>query len=296
MPVRPDAHESSTQHLPSLTADRDTDAYFSSPYTQKHGAKQGKLWLAYLCLIALGGAAAWWGEQKMRSLEAELMALKEHQNRTVQGREDFAEQLKTLQRRLSAIEAQPVPDLQPLSVRLQSVEHRLSNTEQSPVTQNTAEVPEASAIQPLATRQVELEQHLEKLQGHLDAVNDVLGKLQAGMTTILDRQNHLEAEQAKWSAQLEQQQRDAKADLELAKKQWVTPVIPDHSPALKHLEQDILVLRSEVERMPKPVAAASNKPSVTVQEFDVFRSQTTRHITALQGQVANLQDQIDRKQ
>lgn len=295
MPARNEALDSSSQRLPSLTADREADAYLPPHLAYRKPAGQGKLWLVCLLLIAVGGATAWWGDQKMQLLEAELVALKEHQGRTTQGREDFAEQLSMLQRRLSAIEAQPMPDLQPLGTRLQHVEQRLSQLDQVPPVQPSAPAPDASVlIQPLQAQQAELQQGMDRLQGHLDAVNEVLAKLQVGMTGILERQSHLETEQAKWLAQLEQQGREAKADLESAKKQWVTPRIPDHSDTLKHLEQEISGLHAELARLPKP-SAASSKPSVTVQEFDLFRSQTTRHITTLQGQVANLQDQIDRK-
>ena len=293
MPVRNDALDSSNQRLPSLTADREADTYLPPHLAYRKPAGQGKLWLVCLLLIAAGGATAWWGDQRMQLLEAEFIALKERQGREVQGSEHFAEQLGLLQRRLSAIEAQPAPDLQPLGTRLQYVEQRVSQLDQVQPVQVSA--PDASGlIQPLQAHQAELQQDMDRLQGHLDAVNEVLARLQVGMAAILERQSHLEAEQLKWLAQLEQQGREAKADLESAKKQWVMPRIPDHSETLKRLEQEISELHAELARMPRP-STASSKPSVTVQEFDVFRAQTTRHITTLQGQVVNLQEQLDHK-
>jgi hypothetical protein len=55
--------------------------------------------------------------------------------------------------------------------------------------------------------------------------------------------------------------------------------------AIARLEQDILVLKGDLETRP---AASSN-----TAEFDAFRAQMTRNISALQAQVQNLQQQID---
>jgi len=61
----------------------------------------------------------------------------------------------------------------------------------------------------------------------------------------------------------------------------------NQSQAISRLEQDILVLRSELENRPAP---ANN---TNTAEFDSFRAQVTRTINAMQGQIANLQGQID---
>ncbi|HCJ28220.1 MAG TPA: ATPase, partial [Pseudomonas sp.] len=63
----------------------------------------------------------------------------------------------------------------------------------------------------------------------------------------------------------------------------------DASQAVSRLEQDVLILRSELDNRP----AAT--PGVNTSEFDSFRAQVTRTINGLQGQVANLQQQIDRR-
>lgn len=59
---------------------------------------------------------------------------------------------------------------------------------------------------------------------------------------------------------------------------------------LTRLQQDILILRTEVENRPAPVAAAPAKSSgPSIAEFDAYRAQTHRTISALQEQVRNLQ-------
>ena len=61
------------------------------------------------------------------------------------------------------------------------------------------------------------------------------------------------------------------------------------SAAIQDLEQDILVLKSQIDN--RPAAAASSGASV--QEFDAFRAQTTRNLNTLQSQIQNLQQQIN---
>ncbi|MGH8467278.1 MAG: ATPase, partial [Pseudomonas sp.] len=61
------------------------------------------------------------------------------------------------------------------------------------------------------------------------------------------------------------------------------------SAAIERLEQDLIVLKSEQENRPTaPVAAGAS-----VAEFDAFRAQISRSINTLQGQVQNLQKQIN---
>jgi len=61
----------------------------------------------------------------------------------------------------------------------------------------------------------------------------------------------------------------------------------DSSPAVSRLEQEVLILRSELDNRP----AAT--PAVNIGEFDAFRAQMTRNLSTLRGQIANLQEQID---
>ena len=58
------------------------------------------------------------------------------------------------------------------------------------------------------------------------------------------------------------------------------------SAAVERLEQDMIVLKSELENRPAPAQGAN------AAEFDVFRAQMTRNINTLQSQMQNLQKQI----
>jgi chromosome segregation ATPase len=59
--------------------------------------------------------------------------------------------------------------------------------------------------------------------------------------------------------------------------------------AIESLEQDVLVLKSQVDNRP----AAAPASGASVQEFDAFRGQTTRNFNTLQSQIQNLQQQIN---
>ena len=56
--------------------------------------------------------------------------------------------------------------------------------------------------------------------------------------------------------------------------------------AVERLEQDLMVLKSELENRPAPAQGTNTA------EFDVFRGQVTRNINTLQSQIQNLQKQI----
>jgi len=56
---------------------------------------------------------------------------------------------------------------------------------------------------------------------------------------------------------------------------------------LTRLQQDMLILRSELEQRSSTTSSAHNGPSLA--DFDAYRAQTNRTISALQEQVRHLQ-------
>jgi len=82
--------------------------------------------------------------------------------------------------------------------------------------------------------------------------------------------------------QLEPQLKSLSADVQTLKKQ-------NPSQAIDSLQQDLLVLRSEMDNRP----AAPAQSATDTAEFDAFRAQMTRNISTLQSQVQNLQQQIN---
>lgn len=55
------------------------------------------------------------------------------------------------------------------------------------------------------------------------------------------------------------------------------------------LQQDILILRTELDNRPTPTAAPARNTGPSIADFDAYRAQTNRTISALQEQVRNLQ-------
>ena len=97
----------------------------------------------------------------------------------------------------------------------------------------------------------------------------------------------LGSEQATLKSALDEQAKLAGRIDSLSKDVAVLKQGGNQSQAISRLEQDIPVLRSELENRPAP---ASN---TNTAEFDSFRARVTRTINAMQGQIANLQGQID---
>ena len=131
-----------------------------------------------------------------------------------------------------------------------------------------------------------------QLQAQLKAVNGELAALRSGQVDggKLDTQFKglneqvaaLKAAQAD-GAKLDGQLKSLGNEVAALKKQG------NPSAAIQDLEQDILVLKSQIDN--RPAAAASSGASV--QEFDAFRAQTTRNLNTLQSQIQNLQQQIN---
>ena len=91
------------------------------------------------------------------------------------------------------------------------------------------------------------------------------------------------AEQGKLDAQL----KSLSADVAALKKQG------NPAAAIQRLEQDLIVLKSELET--RPAAPAAPAQGANTAEFDLFRGQVTRNINTLQSQIQNLQKQISAK-
>ena len=106
-----------------------------------------------------------------------------------------------------------------------------------------------------------------QLQAQLKAVNGELAALKSGQ---LD------------GGKLDGQLKNLSSEVASLKKQG------NPSAAIESLEQDVLVLKSQIDNRPAPSAGGAS-----VQEFDAFRSQVTRNLNTLQSQIQNLQQQIN---
>lgn len=271
--------------LPILTAGRERITDYAPPgYVEPSSGGQVLLWLLVLMLLGALAGLAWWGQAEMHTLEKQLVATQES---FAHVGEDASSRLRELSTKLAAFEATPAHDVQQLRTRLAQLEQQLAG-----VTRGTPLLD--SQQQLLSARQEDQQRRLEEYASRLDSLSATQQSLQAQLTALHEQAAQLSTGQAQLSAAQEDQAQRHAASLAILTEQLesLKRQSPDNAP-IKRLEQELLVLRSELERPALPVSAP--KSAASTQEFDLFRAQTTRHITALQGQIANLQEQIDRR-
>lgn len=266
--------------LPSLKTDMRAEAVV--PHPAHHpvapglGARAGvplALWMLLgLALLALA-ALAWWSQQRLEQMAQQLVATQDSFARIS---EDAAGRLKEVSGKVVATESSVTSEAETLKLRIKQLESRLAQLEQQ--RQDVVEQAEAQGRQ------------LEQLHGELRAQQDAAGQLsdtlkeqQGALSTLDSRVKGLGDQQAALqAAQGEQAKLNGRVEAlagELAalKKQG------DPRQAIARLEDDLLVLRSQLDNLPAGGTA----------ELDAFRLQTTRNITTLQTQVRNLQQHLN---
>lgn len=226
------------------------------------GARTGLLWALIGSLaIALAGLG-WWGFQQLSLMEQQLVATQESFARIS---EEAAGRIQDISGKVVAAESSANTGSEALRLQIRQAERRLEDV--------------ARQLQAQAAR---LEQ-LEQLAGALQQQESMAGE----RATALDsRLNALAGEQAGLAGlKTEQDNQQARlASLDEALKQLKAR--RDPSADIERLEQELLVLRSELDNSAPGTMA-------TVAEFDAFRAQTTRTLSTLQRQVRNLQRQLD---
>lgn len=128
---------------------------------------------------------------------------------------------------------------------------------------------------------------MEEQGKRLERLGSDVQSQQGTTASLAETVKTLGSEQATLKSALDEQAKLAGRIDSLSKDVAVLKQGGNQSQAISRLEQDILVLRSELENRPAP---ANN---TNTAEFDSFRAQVTRTINAMQGQIANLQGQID---
>lgn len=278
LPMRNDAHDE-LDHLPSLTTERREDgadyqskpaprATASQPPIQVKSASTGPLWALVGALsIALGGLG-WWSLQQIGLMEQRLVATQESFARIS---EEAAGRIQDISGKVVATESNVTTGSEALKLQVKQLENRLaelSKQQQQAATQQTAQ---DKRIEQLGTElktglgtTSDLDKRLQNLAGEQAALKTVGSELKAAQTEV---------------SKLDNQLKSLGSDVSALKQQG------NPTQAIRTLEQDLLVLRSELDNRP----AASSSTA----EFDAFRAQMTRNISTLQSQVMNLQQQID---
>lgn len=297
--MRNDAHDE-LDNIPSLTAGRDRVEPYPAPdlepirkgsgdYTddtrprqKRRPASGGKastapLWVVVLALLISLGALGWWSYQKIAMLEMQLVATQESFARIS---EDAAGRLQDISGKVVATESNVTTESEAVKLRIKQLEQQaidLARQQQAFATEQ----------QSLAGRQGNQDQRMEEQGNRLERLGSDVQSQQGTTASLAETVKTLGSEQATLKSTLDEQAKLAGRIDSLSKDVAVLKQGGNQSQAISRLEQDILVLRSELENRPAP---ANN---TNTAEFDSFRAQVTRTINAMQGQIANLQGQID---
>ncbi len=300
--MRNDAHDE-LHEVPSLSAGRDRDVPYPAPELESvrrardSHAEEGRsrqkrrsastlpLWILVVVLFVALGGLGWWGMQQIARLETQLVATQESFARIS---EDASGRLQDISGKVVATESSVTTESEALKLRIRQLEKQAIDLGE----QQRALATEQKS---LSGKQGNHDQRLEEQGSRLDGVASGLLKQQSTTAGLTERLDALNREQAGLQASLKELngslagigQLSARLDT-LGKDVAALKQRGDAAPAVARLEQEMLVLRSELENRPAPRPQPAN-----TAEFDSFRAQMTRTISALQSQIVNLQEQID---
>lgn len=245
----------------------------NTPVIKVKGASTGPLWAMIVALLLAVAGVAWWSFQQISMMEQQLVATQESFARIS---EEAAGRLKDISGKVVASESTLNTGSEALKLEIKQLEQKLleqGKQQQGAVVGQQGELDNRfEQINAAILAQVTAQQEgAAELQAQVKG----LGAEQAVLKTAL-------AEQGKLDAQV----KGLGADIAALKKQG------DPNSAIQRVEQDLIVLKSELETHP----GAAPTQGANTAEFDVFRGQVTRNINTLQSQIQNLQKQISAKQ
>ncbi|MDE1163908.1 MAG: ATPase [Pseudomonas sp.] len=277
--MRNDARDDDFENVPSLTANaRDDDDFEPAPAARERttvysrttpvikvkGPSTGGLWaLVGALFIALAGLG-WWSFQQISLMEQQLVATQESFARIS---EEAAGRLQAITGKVTATESSATSGSEELKQQIKQLQGQLlDQTKQQE--------------QGVAGIQSGLEKRIEQALAQSAAQQATNEQLQAQVKSLTADLAALKGDQAD-KGKLDAQLKAMDADIAALKKQGNPGV------RLESIEQDLVVLKSEVENRP----ATPN--GTNTAEFDSFRGQTTRNLNTLQSQIQNLQQQIN---
>ena len=232
-------------------------------------ASTGPLWaLLGASFIALAGLG-WWSFQQISLMEQQLVATQESFARIS---EEAAGRLQEISGKVAATESSTSTGSEALKLQIRQLQASLA--EQSKQQQGVA-----GQAGDLGKR---LEQVLADTREQQKAVTELQTQLQAQLKAVNAELAALKSGQVD-GGKLDGQLKSLSEEVAALKKQG------NPKAAIESLEQDVLVLKSQVDNRPATAAASG----ASVQEFDAFRGQTTRNFNTLQSQIQNLQQQIN---
>lgn len=275
--------------------------------TQARGGRKaiGFLFILSIAIAGSAGAFGWWSFQRMQLLEQQLIATQDSFSKIS---EDADGRINAITGQVSAAENTVFSGTQALKTRLDALESAMLDTQKKQHISLTEQSTGLSILTSQLTEQIEgseslqssIEQQRKQLTQlettHSQAVTALGSELNKSLDIQQKKLRDLEVNLEEGLASSQQQLAqfgELKTGLnsvtaELNRLKARIQEDPASQSDLTRLQQDILILRTELDNRPAPKSAPVNQgPSLT--DFDAYRAQTNRTINALQEQVRNLQ-------
>ncbi|MDF3936168.1 ATPase [Pseudomonas citronellolis] len=267
--------------VPSLTTDADDRDEFGhhprrvyepdgkrlAPQPKPRGGSTGPLWALVAAMACALGGVAWWSHQQLTLMEQQLIATQESFAKIS---EEAAGRLDDIRGKFVANESNGTSDREQLKLQVKQLQGRLADQ---------ARQQQDSLSQFGGQQGKRLDQLGVELKAQQDSAAQLIAQLDGKLKALADEQGKVKGLQGDLASANSQIQ-SLTADVAALKKRG------DQSQSIKSIQDDLLILRSEVEG--KQGQAGGN-----TAEFDAFRSQVMRNINTLQAQVQNLQQQLN---
>ncbi|WP_144947338.1 ATPase [Pseudomonas oryzihabitans] len=269
-------------NVPSLTPERDdrrpagrrsveAEEVYREPtagHTRavRRGPSTAPLWVLVAALTLALAGVAWWSHQQLVLMQEQVVATQENFARIS---EDAQGRLRDISGKLVESESSGTTSREALLLQVKTLQTKVAELtrQQQGVTDN--QQAQDNRLQNLSTAVQTVQNGSGEVDTRLKALADEQAALKNGLAQTASLTEQV--------ASLTAQNKALQADIAALKKPSA------QNQALGEMQQDLLVLRSELDA--RPVGPDS-------KEFDAFRLQTTRNITTLQTQVQNLQQQI----
>ncbi|WP_028239724.1 hypothetical protein [Stutzerimonas azotifigens] len=290
------------ENVPSLSAGRDRDEPYPAPnletvqpqvsraYRQSSRSGQGRrsfgtapLWAMVIALLVALGGLGWWSFQQISLLEMQLVAT---QDAFARISEDANGRLQDISGKVVAAESNVTTESEAVKLRIKQLEGQVAELTRQQRAVSTQQ-------ESLTGRQGNHDKQIEGQDARLQAFAGDLGEQQAALAKLAEAVKTLGSQQAQLESSLQAQAKLGARIETLEERIAALQKQGNPSQAIARLEQDLLVLRSEVDNRPAPTPAPASAPGVNTAEFDAFRAQMTRNISTLQSQIANLQGQLN---
>lgn len=305
--MRNDAHDE-INDLPSLSAvctettDQSATVAAAEPLTENQAQINtpasssskavGILSAVSFALVCASASFVWWSMQRMQLLEQQLVATQDSFSRIS---EDAEGRIKAISGQFTATESSVLGDNERLKMRLNKIESAAVETakqQQISTAAHAAQLTKISnelstLVDALAVMKKHNEQQQQVLEQQKNTLSTVQQELRTGLASYQQQLTDLQKTSTQHQQHFAQLSEQEKKLAHLATQLTALQKNTVDSAELTRLQQDMLILRSELEQRSSTTSSAHNGPSLA--DFDAYRAQTNRTISALQEQVRHLQ-------